>query len=300
MSTQGRSGSSTSYQNAGYQNRGSNSFSSGRYGRAIGSLSFGDDDFGDSFGSSFGSKSSFNNRDQGRDQGRSRDQSMDKGFSRTSDTQTRRISPTRQTSTSGSRRMAINGNSGNHAFCRSRSSDERPFCVDGNGGKHFCASLKLCPKPALPDHQLENELAKYEKLMRTDVKFRHQALEINQNYTDVSIYFEPRYPECNTIELYQAFVAHVVGNEKIIQLLESCDKQRDGSDAKDQMQFPNYVPYMLKWVLHLWNICCFACVYWMLAKLIIQPLDSSLPKVLPRGHVKPVSTYKMNGYLTST
>ena len=234
MSTQGRSGSSTSYQNAGYQNRGSNSFSSGRYGRAIGSLSFGDDDFGDSFGSSFGSKSSFNNRDQGRDQGRSRDQSMDKGFSRTSDTQTRRISPTRQTSTSGSRRMAINGNSGNHAFCRSRSSDERPFCVDANGDKHFCASLKLCPKPALPDHQLENELAKYEKLMRTDVKFRHQALEINQNYTDVSIYFEPRfvvepttqyltfnrYPECNTIELYQAFVAHVVGNEKIIQLLE--------------------------------------------------------------------------------
>ena len=96
---------------------------------------------------------------------------------------------------------------------------------------------KLNPekRPALPDYQVNDTLRQHETNMRIDVKYRQKAIEIANSYTDVAVYFEPRYfylvftvilieafryQSCGTISLYQSFVAHVVGNQKVIELLE--------------------------------------------------------------------------------
>jgi len=189
--------------------------------------------------------------------------------------------------------------SGNHAYCRSKSAEDRPFCIDESGKEQICMQIKQCPRPALPDYQVNDTLRQHETNMRIDVKYRQKAIEIANSYTDVAVYFEPRYQSCGSIDLYQSFVAHVVGNQKVIELLESCDNQRD-ENGENSMQYPNYVPYILKWVLHFWNICCFALIYLMLAKMIIQPIDKKIGNSLTRSHVKPQGDYKMDGYLTST
>ena len=38
--------------------------------------------------------------------------------------------------------------SGDHAFCRSRSADEKPFCIDGSGKMLTCLNIKKCPTPS--------------------------------------------------------------------------------------------------------------------------------------------------------
>ena len=75
---------------------------------------------------------------------------------------------------------------------------------------------------------------------------------------------------CESIDLYQAFVAHVVANEKVVEMLDDCDS----------IQFSPSVPVVLKWLVHSWNIVCIGLIYVMIGKLIIQPIDSYLSKEL--------------------
>ena len=42
----------------------------------------------------------------------------------------------------------LRGKSGDHAYCRSRSADEKPFCIDGNGQVLTCLNIKKCPAPS--------------------------------------------------------------------------------------------------------------------------------------------------------
>ena len=43
-----------------------------------------------------------------------------------------------------------------------------------------------------PDDIIEQNLKRHEKSMRTDIKYRYKALDIDKNYTDTAAYFVPR------------------------------------------------------------------------------------------------------------
>lgn len=86
---------------------------------------------------------------------------------------------------------------------------------------------------------------------------------------------------------------------KLLTKFKTCDKHRENGVEGIKMSFPNYVPWLLKWTLHLWNIVCFAMIYLLLAHLVIKPVDSFFSELMRPSKSVPKSNYKLDQYLSN-
>ena len=183
--------------------------------------------------------------------------------------------------------MIVSG--GHHNYCRSTQLDQMPFCIKPSGEKQNCIAIPKCKPLRIPTSQVSDELDDIKYKMKSDISYRLKMTQLAANFSSPAMFFEPPAFTCDSITLYQAFVAEVVNNVRVIDMMNDCDS----------IQFSPSIPILLKWLLHVWNLICFAIVYCVTCRLIIRPIDEHLSQSLSGKKAKPNSAYKMNGYLTS-
>ena len=165
-----------------------------------------------------------------------------------------------------------------------------PFCIKPNGEKQNCIAIPKCKPVRIPTSQVTHELDDIEYKMKSDISYRLKMTQLAANYSSPEMFFEPPEFTCDSITLYQAFAAEVVANVRVIDMMNDCDT----------IQFSSTIPFVLKWLLHGWNLICLGFVYFATCRLIIRPIDACLSQsLMGKKHTKPNSTYKMDGYLTS-